>query len=95
MRWPMVCWLVFAAAATTNWADDKIEHFTLGLKYTINKHFAAHADYELHKSELVRRGVGLLPESLHRRTDLHLLKSHNRDTQPQEAPCTKIDNYSL
>ena len=46
MRWPMVCWLVFAAAATTNWADDKIEHFTLGLKYTINKHFAAHADYE-------------------------------------------------
>src|SRR5919108_5309021 len=25
MRWPMVCWLVFAAAAMTNWADDKID----------------------------------------------------------------------
>ena len=25
MRWPMVCWLVFAAAATTNRADDKID----------------------------------------------------------------------
>ena len=33
------------AVNTSTGAQDSL-HFTLGLKYTINKHFAAHVDYE-------------------------------------------------
>jgi outer membrane autotransporter protein len=34
-----------AATASTDSQQDALQ-FTLGLKYTINKHFALHADYE-------------------------------------------------
>ena len=34
-----------AVVNTSTAAQDSL-HFTLGLKYTINKHFAAHVDYE-------------------------------------------------
>jgi len=34
------------AAVTTSTRAQNSLHFALGLKYTINKHFAAHVDYE-------------------------------------------------
>jgi outer membrane autotransporter protein len=34
------------AAVTTSTGSQDSLHFNLGLKYTINKHFALHADYE-------------------------------------------------
>ena len=58
---------------TSTGAQDAL-NFNLGLKYTINKHFALHADYDVHQPGLVWRNVRLLAESLLRRSDVHVLK---------------------
>ena len=53
---------------TTSTGSQDSLHLTLGLKYTINKHFALHADYDVHKPGLVRRtarvtrGIVISPE---------------------------------
>ena len=39
---------------TTSTGSQDSLNFTLGLRYTINQHFALHVDYS-HKSEFVRR----------------------------------------
>ena len=53
---------------------------TLGLSYTINKHFALHADYNHTTQSSLGANTGLLAESLFRRTDLYLLRIYRRDS---------------
>ena len=67
---------------TTSTGSQDSLYFTLGLKYTINKHFALHADYEYHtrRRSFVRRSLRLLAESLFRRSDLYLLRICRRDS---------------
>ena len=48
---------------------------TLGLRYTINKHFTLHLDYNHTTQSSMGSITRLLAESLFRRSDLYLLRN--------------------
>ena len=59
------------SSGTTSAGSQDALQFTLGLNYTINRHFAAHVDYDVQLSERAR---GLLAKSIFRRPDVYLLR---------------------
>ena len=65
-----------ADTGTTSAGSQDALQFTLGLNYTINKHFALHVDYD-HTLQSSSDERGLLAESIFRRIDLHLLRIYS------------------
>ena len=69
--------------------------FLLGLRYTINKRFALHVDYEHNSTEFARIDTGLLTESLFRRTELYLLRIYRRDSPATRSSTDKDRSIAL
>ena len=61
---------------------------TLGLRYTINKRFTLHADYNHTTLGSHRNDTGLLTESLFCRIELYLLRICRQDSSARGAPRT-------
>ena len=65
---------------------------SVGLRYTINKRFALHVDYDHNSTEFARIDTGLLAKQLFRWTELYLLRIYRRDSPATESSADKIDN---
>ena len=81
-------------AATGSTGTQDSFDLTLGFRYTINKHFALHVDYNHTSLGFARIDTGLLAESLFRRIELYLLRICRQDSSARGAPRTGSVNYS-